>query len=380
MARAPGAMGGEGAGARRGRRVAGAAVALLALGMGGCAPGEREEPRLPILDMHLHARTAAHYGPPPVFMCAPAERMPVWDPGISLGETLDALDCANRLASPETDEALFAGILEAMERWNVYGVLGGTPELVGQWMDAAPGRFIPALDFRLDRPGGTASAGSGEGGEAYAPISPDSLEALFRSGRVQVLAEVLNAYGGIAPDDPAMAPYWSLAERYDIPVGIHVGPGAPGEVYLGNAAWRVRLQSPLTMEEVLVRHPGLRVYLMHGGYPFLDDLLALLFSYPQVHVEVGLLANVEPRAAFHRWLRTLVEAGFVDRVLFGSDAMVWPGMMEVAIEAIQEADYLTDADRRAIFYGNAARFLRLDPEEVRRHHEGQDPPRNGGRP
>jgi uncharacterized protein len=355
----------------------GAVVALLALGVGGCDPADREELRPPILDMHLHARTAAHYGPPPVYICAPAERMPVWDPATPLGDALDALDCANRLASPESDEALFTGILDAMERWNVYGVLGGSPELVGQWMDAAPGRFIPALDFRLDGAGGTATAGSGEGREAYVPLSPDALEALFRSGRVQVLAEVLNAYGGIAPGDPAMAPYWSLAERYDIPVGIHVGPGAPGEVYLGNVAWRVPLQSPLTMEEVLVRHPGLRVYLMHGGYPFLDDLLALLFSYPQVHVEVGLLANVEPRAAFHRWLRTLVEAGFVERVLFGSDAMVWPGMMEVAIGAIQEADYLTESERRAIFYGNAARFLRLDSEEIRRHHGGQDLPPNG---
>jgi predicted TIM-barrel fold metal-dependent hydrolase len=29
------------------------------------------------------------------------------------------------------------------------------------------------------------------------------------------------------------------------------------------------------MEEVLVKHPRLRVNLMHAGYPLLDDLLAL---------------------------------------------------------------------------------------------------------
>ena len=71
------------------------------------------------------------------------------------------------------------------------------------------------------------------------------------------------------------------------------------------------------MEEVLVRHPKLRVYLMHAGYPMLDDLLALLFSHPQVYVEVSMLANVEPRAGFYRYLKeTSSRAG--DFLLAGS--------------------------------------------------------------
>jgi len=68
----------------------------------------------------------------------------------------------------------------------------------------------------------------------------------------------------------------ALAEELDIPVGIHIGGGGPGEVYLGNEKFRARLQSALTLEEVLVRHPKLHVYIMHAGYPMLDDLLALL--------------------------------------------------------------------------------------------------------
>ena len=39
-------------------------------------------------------------------------------------------------------------------------------------------------------------------------------------------------------------------------------------------------------------------------------------------------ANVEPRPAFYRYLRGIVEAGYGDRVMFGSDQMVWPGLID----------------------------------------------------
>lgn len=248
----------------------------------------------PILDMHMHARTASHYGPPPQVICAPASRIPHWDPATPLQATLDDAPCEHPLSSPLEDEQVLSETIAAMDRYNVIGVLGGPPDLVARWMEAAPGRFIPGLDFRLDRATGTASAG--DESASFQPLSLEELRGLFERGTVSVLAEVLNQYGGIAPGDPRMDKYWALAEELDVPVGIHVGPGAPGEYHLGNRGYRARLQSALTLEDVLVRFPRLRVYVMHAGYPFLDDLLALLFAHPHVYVEVSMLANVEPRA------------------------------------------------------------------------------------
>jgi len=54
------------------------------------------------------------------------------------------------------------------------------------------------------------------------------------------------------------------------------------------------MHSPVTLEEVLVQHPRLRVYIMHAGYPMLDDLLALMFAHEQVHVEAGGIVNIIP--------------------------------------------------------------------------------------
>lgn len=324
--------------------------------------------RAPVLDMHMHARTAAFYGPPPLPICAPVERMPRWDQRKPMWQDDETPPpCRTPMLSPVTDAALLADTVAMMERHNVIGVLGGESALVGQWMKAAPGRFIPALDVRFERDTGRAIAPTPPG-SARRPLSPDTIRELHKSGAFRVLAEVTNQYAGIAPDDQRLEPLWALAEELDVPVGIHVGGAEPGTPYTGSPAFRARLQSALTLEEVLVRHPKLRVYIMHAGYPLVDDLLALMFTHPQVYIEPSMAINVETRAAFYRFLRPIIEAGYGDRVMFGSDQIIWPGLIEVAVRSIEEAPFLSAEQKRDIFYNNAARFLRLTPDEIAAHH------------
>jgi predicted TIM-barrel fold metal-dependent hydrolase len=133
-------------------------------------------------------------------------------------------------------------------------------------------------------------------------------------------------------------------------------------IYLGADGYRARLHSALTMEEVLVKHPRLRVYLAHAGYPMIDDLLALMYAHPQVYVDVGVIVYTQPRVAFYRYLQRIEEAGFGKRVMFGSDQMVWPRVIERSIKVIEDAPFLSEEDKRDILYNNAARFLRLSPQ------------------
>jgi uncharacterized protein len=97
-------------------------------------------------------------------------------------------------------------------------------------------------------------------------------------------------------------------------------------------------------------------------------LLAVLWTHPQLYLDVSVINWALPRQEFHRYLRRIVEAGFGKRVLFGSDQMVWPDALELAIDAIETADFLTTEQKRDIFYNNAARFLRLSEEVVAAHH------------
>jgi predicted TIM-barrel fold metal-dependent hydrolase len=120
---------------------------------------------------------------------------------------------------------------------------------------------------------------------------------------------------------------------------------------------------------VLVEHPDLRLYVMHAGWPMLDELIGLLYAHPQVYVDVAVINWVLPRAEFHRYLRRIVEAGFGDRVMYGSDQMVWPQSIGKSIEAIRSAPFLSEEQKRDILYNNDARFLGLSDETIARHHE-----------
>jgi len=168
---------------------------------------------------------------------------------------------------------------------------------------------------------------------------------------------------GILPNDPRMEPLYSLAEQLDVPIGLHIHPGPPGAPYPPFSMTKMCADSghPL-FEDVLVRHPKLRLYVMHVGWPFLDEMKALLYEHPQVYVDVGVIGWSQPRPEFYRFLRGLVEAGYARRIMFGSDQMVWPDRIEKTVESIERADFLTAQQKEDIFYNNAARFLRLEPK------------------
>jgi len=312
----------------------------------------------PVIDVHMHALAANDQGPPPLAICTPFEEFPAWDQRRPYAEIfqerLKHPTCKDPVWSPTTDDQIMQQTIAAMRRRNIYGVLSGTPERVAMWRKAAPGRFWAGITWGLTD-----------------NVPPSRIEQLHKDAALDVFGEWGTQYEGIEPNDPRLEPYWALAERLDIPVQIHVGTGPFGVIYMGSDGYRARMHSALTMEEVLVRHPKLRVYLAHAGYPMIDDLLAVLYAHPQVYVDTGVIVFTQPRAAFYRYLQKIVEAGFGNRVMFGSDQMVWPGVLERSVKVIEDAPFLTAKQKRDILYNNAARFLRLTPEEIAREKRGR---------
>jgi len=327
-----------------------AAVAIFGL---GASPVAAQAPP-PIIDMHLHALPLSEFGGG-MSVCTNDQEVtfPGADPSRPM--TLDrVMKCASPRPSPATDEAVMRESLAMLRRYNVWAVTAGPLDGVSAWRAAEPDRILPAVSFA-----------------GRTPPSPAELRRLHADGRFVVFAEIGAQYRGRSLDDPSFEPYFALAEELDIPVGVHLGQGPPGAPYLGYSTYRARLTSPFQLEEVLIRHPRLRLYVMHYGSPLVDEMIALLYSHPQVYVDVAQNNWGFPRAHFYDELRRLVDAGFGERILFGSDQMVWPETIRLAIETIEAAPFLSQQQKRDIFYGNAARFLRLTPAEVARHHAGR---------
>ena len=70
----------------------------------------------------------------------------------------------------------------------------------------------------------------------------------------------------------------------------------------------------------------------------------------------------------HNYLKSLVDAGLGDRLMFGSDGLGFPEAIKLAIEGINSAEFLTVKQKKDIFYNNAARFLKLSEEQIAQHH------------
>jgi hypothetical protein len=193
-----------------------------------------------------------------------------------------------------------------------------------------------------------------------ARVSLDELRKDFTKDGFKVMGEIGLQYEGLSPSDPSVDRYFALAEELDIPVAIHMGTGGSGRANVTSPKFRGSMGNPLLLEDLLARHPKLRVQVMHAGYPMIDNMLTLLQANSHVYVDVAGLIRSYPHKEVNRYIQRLVEAGFEDRVMFGTDQLQWPRLMTYSISVIQNADYLSPEQKRDILYNNAARFLRLD--------------------
>jgi len=305
----------------------------------------------PIIDMHLHAMHADELGTPPLFLCAPFPMWPLKDTQEEAQSYFARVQnkpvCPSPLRSGASDKDLMQRTITILEKRNVYAVTNAVSsdalELVEKWKKAGGERVIPAIPF---------DPNSGK-------PTVEELRQLVKSKRVLAFAEISSQYEGIAVTDPRMEPYFALAEELDIPVGIHMGPGPPGAPYVVAPNYRMRLSSLLALEDVLVKHPKLRVWAMHAGWPLADDTIGVLYAHPQLYVDIGIIDYAFPRKQFYDFLQRLIDAGFENRIMFGSDEMVWPDAVSAAIDSIQNDPALSSEQKRDILYNNAARFLRL---------------------
>jgi predicted TIM-barrel fold metal-dependent hydrolase len=255
-------------------------------------------------------------------------------------------DCALQLEPAKTADDYMKAMLAQYEELNVTAVVMGDPKEVRKWKDAAPGRIITGASFD-----------AAMGGTKFVPV--EEMRALFTEGGIQIMGEVGLQYQGISPSDMSVDPYFALAEKLDVPVGIHMGTGGSGRANVSMPKFRGSMGNPLLLEEVLARHPKLRLWIMHAGYPMIDNLLTLLQANSHVYVDVAGLIWSYPLKEVHAYIQRIVEAGFEDRVMFGTDQMAWPKLMVASIGVIETATYLTPEQKRDILYNNAARFLRL---------------------
>jgi predicted TIM-barrel fold metal-dependent hydrolase len=234
--------------------------------------------------------------------------------------------------------------MATMKRLNMTIIVSGDASVIRSWQKAAaPGRVIPSLSISSSK-------------EMTVVAFTDSLS----SGFYKVMGEVAPQYGGMSPSDTSLDAYFAAAEKLNIPVGIHMGTGGNGTINITNPKYRASMGNPLLLEDLLARHPKLKVWVMHAGYPMIDEMIALMGANAYVYVDVAGMIWSYPLAEINDYIKRLVQAGFGKRIMYGTDLLVWPKLMEVSIGVIENANYLSFDQKRDILFNNAVRFFRLD--------------------
>lgn len=180
----------------------------------------------------------------------------------------------------------------------------------------------------------------------------DWVEQQINEKKIDFIGEVLTQYHGISSSDTLMYSYYALAAKYNLPVGIHTGSAGPDH---GCPNFKEEMGNPLLLKEALQKFPNLKVWLMHGGAPFVKECIEMMKTYPGLYADISVLnnPNIIPSKDFASIMKGFVDAGLEDRLMFGTDN----ADITKCIAAVEQLDFLTAQQKDKIFSQNAMKFF-----------------------
>ncbi|MCF8452610.1 MAG: amidohydrolase family protein [Pedobacter sp.] len=178
------------------------------------------------------------------------------------------------------------------------------------------------------------------------------VERQIKEGKIDFLGEILSQYYGISSSDTSLHPYYKLAEKYGIPVGIHTGGAGPNH---GSPNFRMELGNPLLVDQLLSLFPKLKIWIMHSGDQYFNETISVMQKSKLVYTDISVISNSEivPSERFSSIIKSFIDAGLEDRLMFGTDN----GDIDKVITAVKGLGFLSKEQKDKIFYQNAERFF-----------------------
>jgi predicted TIM-barrel fold metal-dependent hydrolase len=183
--------------------------------------------------------------------------------------------------------------------------------------------------------------------------------------KITVMGEVALQYQGMSPSDTSLHHLLRCRRKTEHTGSYSYGYRRQWDGKYHLAKYRASMGNPLLPEDLLARHPKLKVWVMHAGYPMVDEMIALMGANAYVYVDVAGMIWSYPLAEVNDYIRRLVQAGFEKRIMYGTDLMIWPKLPGTSIGVIENANYLSFDQKRDILFNNAVRFFRLDESKFR---------------
>ncbi len=183
----------------------------------------------------------------------------------------------NGFESSKTTKEHLEQTVQKMNRHKIeYAVICGTIESIERYTKADR-RFIPGYQDYKD---------------TLIPVK--HFEEYVQSGKIKVFGEVMAVYKGRTLTDSMYQPYLAICEKYGVPVAYHSGGSFPNAQQFGWPKYRIALGDPLLIEDVVVKYPKLKLYLMHAGENFYENTLRMMDGYPNLYADLGVELWLHP--------------------------------------------------------------------------------------
>lgn len=173
----------------------------------------------------------------------------------------------------------------------------------------------------------------------------------------------------ITPDDRLCLGDWCLSRGVELAMQHH----RPFKLHTGYFCRTNRLilarVRPAHLCTLLIRYPDARFVLMHAGYPYTNEMLAVAKHFPNVYVDLCWAWSIDPPAA-SQFVRRLIHTVPTNKLfVFGGDTL-WPNAavayarqarqwLNRALQAEIDAGELTEREAMTL----ASRFMHLNQKE-----------------
>jgi predicted TIM-barrel fold metal-dependent hydrolase len=158
--------------------------------------------------------------------------------------------------------------------------------------------------------------------------------------------------GHFAVNDRRLYPLFEVINELQVPVLIDVGTTGMGAGMPGGMGARLRHAHPSAIDELAADFPNLTVVAAHPGWPWVDEMTAVVLHKGNVFWEVSGWA---PKY-FPPQLKVDIRSRLKEKIIFGSD---YPSIPHARLLREWSELRYSDEIMERVFHGNAERVLGL---------------------
>ena len=155
---------------------------------------------------------------------------------------------------------------------------------------------------------------------------------------------------GLYPNDKRFYPLYDYCQQNKLPVAIHASINF-------SMNRKIDYSRPLHLDEIACDFPSLTIVANHGGWPWVNEMIAVAWKHPNIYLETGGVSPKYISRAGTGWEPFLAYGNSMlqDQILFATNSLIPHERVVKELDLIPLKDHV----KEKFLYKNAMRILGL---------------------